>query len=95
MQPLKKIAILFVVALISLIGLWQLSKARSFQVFGDVVARVDTQAPMVALTFDDGPSKHFTYDVLEILADHKVRGTFYVTGHEAEKHFEQIKKFFN
>jgi peptidoglycan-N-acetylglucosamine deacetylase len=35
---------------------WQLSRATTFQVFGGIHARVDTSRPLVAITFDDGPS---------------------------------------
>lgn len=32
---------------------------------------------MVALTFDDGPDKKYTDKVLDILKEHKVKGTFF------------------
>jgi cellulose synthase/poly-beta-1,6-N-acetylglucosamine synthase-like glycosyltransferase/peptidoglycan/xylan/chitin deacetylase (PgdA/CDA1 family)/spore germination protein YaaH len=34
----------------------------------------------VALTFDDGPSKGYTAQLLEVLRDNKVKGTFFVVG---------------
>ena len=39
----------------------------------------DPDRPMVALTFDDGPTKHTTR-VLDLLAEHDARGTFFVIG---------------
>src|SRR5687767_114462 len=38
-----------------LYGTWQLSRARTFQLFGELVTHVETAEPAVALTFDDGP----------------------------------------
>ncbi|MEL6967130.1 MAG: polysaccharide deacetylase family protein [Pseudomonadota bacterium] len=74
-----------------LFAVWQLSKAPSFQLFGDVVARVTTDQPYVALTFDDGPSKRYTLEVLNTLKVHNVKATFYVTGREAEQNPTHMK----
>ena len=43
----------------------------------DPVAR---SAPVVYLTFDDGPHPVYTPQILEVLASHGVRGTFFVVG---------------
>lgn len=79
------------IALIAMIGLWQLSKARSFQLFGDIVAHVETHAPIVALTFDDGPTVDYTETVLALLAEYDVRATFFVTGREVEENPDQAR----
>src|SRR5271154_6295144 len=34
----------------------------------------------IALTFDDGPNDPYTFQLLEILAAHKVRATFFMIG---------------
>ena len=72
-------------------GAYLLSKARGFQLFGTVVARVDTDQPLVALTFDDGPMPGYTEQVLGILAGRGVRATFFVTGREAEEHADELR----
>ncbi|MCB1360117.1 MAG: polysaccharide deacetylase family protein [Rhodobacter sp.] len=72
--------ILFVVPL----GLWQMSRARDFQLFAPILARVDTRQPLVALTFDDGPTAGQTEAILDVLAERGVRATFFITGLEAE-----------
>ena len=64
---------------------WKLSKSRTFQCFGGIVPRVETSAPLVALTFDDGPSPQFTEEVLATLRQHDVRATFFVTGQALEE----------
>lgn len=40
----------------------------------------------VALTFDDGPHVHGTPAVLEVLARHGVRATFFLMGEQVEQH---------
>ncbi|MGQ9557400.1 MAG: polysaccharide deacetylase family protein [Desulfurispora sp.] len=50
-----------------------------------VVIRVDTAEPLLALTFDDGPSNTFTPQVLEILARYRARATFFVVGRQVER----------
>ncbi len=42
--------------------------------------RVETPMPRVALTFDDGPHPQHTPRLLDILAAHRARATFYVIG---------------
>lgn len=39
-----------------------------------------TTRPMVALTFDDGPSRENTPRILDVLAEYDVRATFFVLG---------------
>jgi peptidoglycan/xylan/chitin deacetylase (PgdA/CDA1 family) len=67
-------------------GLWQLSNARRFQLFGEIVARVATADPVVALTFDDGPTPRYTAEVLALLRAYDARATFFVTGREVAAH---------
>lgn len=73
-------------ALALLIGGWKLSKSRSFQFYGGLVTRIETRAPLVALTFDDGPTPAGTDAVLPLLDSLGVRATFFVTGREVEQH---------
>lgn len=60
-----------------LIGVHFFSKSRTTQLFGGIIARVETERPVVALTFDDGPSVRFTPDVLTILRERGVKATFF------------------
>ncbi|HZJ29229.1 MAG TPA: polysaccharide deacetylase family protein, partial [Solirubrobacterales bacterium] len=46
---------------------------------------------LVALTFDDGPST-YTNGFLDLLADHKVRATFYVLGENVSRYPEQARR---
>lgn len=86
----KKYLIAAVIAITVLsVGLWQISKMRDFQLFGNLVARVDCSDKVVALTFDDGPTPQYTDTVLEILGRHGVKATFFVTGGEVEKNLAE------
>ena len=46
--------------------------------YPDVVYYVPTEQPVVALTIDDGPDATVTADILDLLAAHGARATFFV-----------------
>ena len=73
-------------------ALWQISKSRTYQVFGEIVPRVETPQKVVALTFDDGPTPEQTREILKILAEENVKATFFLIGKDLEKHLEEGKK---
>jgi len=85
-------SILIVLAIcLLLIGIWKLSKSRTFQFFGDTVTRVDTDEPVIALTLDDGPTATHTPTVLQILREKGVKATFFVTGAETLRNLPYAK----
>lgn len=47
------------------------------------------------LTFDDGPSKIVTPQILDILKKYNIKATFFVLGSMAEKHPEILKRIHN
>jgi len=51
--------------------------------------RIDPSLPMVALTFDDGPSR-LTGQVLDILERYNAVATFYVIGRQVETHRDTV-----
>ena len=55
-----------------------------------VVTRVRTSDPVLALTFDDGPNPEATPYLLEILAAHGAKATFFMTGQNAAAHPELV-----
>ncbi|HEX5022364.1 MAG TPA: polysaccharide deacetylase family protein [Candidatus Binatia bacterium] len=65
-----------------LIGLRELARSPTVQVFGRLVARVDASERVIALTFDDGPAMEVLNEIIEVLAARRVRATFFVTGAE-------------
>ncbi|MFO1020271.1 MAG: polysaccharide deacetylase family protein [Planctomycetales bacterium] len=46
----------------------------------------------VALTFDDGPHPEYTPRLLDELAEHDIRATFFVVGNRAEQHPDLIRR---
>ncbi|MBR2009242.1 MAG: polysaccharide deacetylase family protein [Peptococcaceae bacterium] len=46
---------------------------------------IDPSKPMVALTFDDGPSK-YTWPIVSALAQHNARATFFMVGNRVATH---------
>lgn len=72
-----------------LAGVVNLQPLAAFDVLGwllpDIVWRVDTDARLVALSFDDGPAPDHTPEVLEILARHQAHATFFLIGERAQR----------
>jgi len=67
------------------------------QILADRAARIrslDPSRPMIALTFDDGPST-ITIEILDILEQHNVVATFYVLGSLVERHSDTVLRAFN
>jgi peptidoglycan-N-acetylglucosamine deacetylase len=54
------------------------------------VMRVNTDDPVVALTYDDGPEPAETTGLLDVLAERGVRATFFVLSDRAEAHPELV-----
>ncbi len=89
-----KVGLLTAVAvlLVSGFSLWKLSSSVQFQLFGTLVHHVDTEQKLVALTFDDGPTPHYTAEILQLLELYQVKATFFVTGAETQRYMTQAKQ---
>ena len=83
------LAILIGLALFSVLEPAALAKVLA-RTFPPILWRVDTRQPVVALTFDDGPDPVYTPQVLEILARHNARATFFLVGEHARRHPELV-----
>ncbi len=53
---------------------------------------IDTREPVFALTYDDGPDPYHTPRILEVLARHGARATFFVMSDRAIEHDGIVKK---
>lgn len=53
---------------------------------------IDPTKPMLALTYDDGPSAHATPRILATLEEYNSRATFFMVGKQAEKRMDVVKK---
>ena len=71
---------------------WRISNSRRFQLFGEMVPRVETSAPVVALTFDDGPAPGYAQGILDILRAEGVKATFFVTGAAVEQNMAEARQ---
>lgn len=60
--------------------------------FGKNIVRLNTDERIVALTFDDGPNPPYTDRLLEVLAKHNVKATFFMIGNRVEKHPEMVRR---
>jgi peptidoglycan-N-acetylglucosamine deacetylase len=56
-----------------------------------VISAVATDRPVLALTFDDGPHPDYTPALLDILARHGARATFFMVGELAVKHPDVVR----
>ena len=60
--------------------------------FGKNIVRLNTDQRVVALTFDDGPSPPYTDQLLNVLAKHDVKATFFMIGNRIERHPETVRR---
>lgn len=58
----------------------------------DILWRGDASRREIALTFDDGPHPRDTPEVLDVLAKHEVRATFFLIGKDVEKNQSLVKQ---
>jgi len=70
---------------------YKLMNARNYQLFGNITAHVETNDKVVALTFDDGPTKN-TDAILSLLDDYQVKATFFLIGKDIEEQPGEAKK---
>ncbi len=55
------------------------------------LSHVTTTQRMVALTFDDGPSSHYTPAILKLLSQYHATATFFVLGSQAKRYPNLVK----
>lgn len=73
----------------SLLG-YAISNPNS-QLLGPCISRIETEQPIVCLTFDDGPSP-WTLPVLDILEAHNIRATFFQCGVNVRRYPEIARR---
>jgi peptidoglycan/xylan/chitin deacetylase (PgdA/CDA1 family) len=73
-------------------GLWRLSNARCFALAAPLICRVETTQPLVALTFDDGPTALGVDRVLPVLDEHGARATFFLIGQSVREKPELARR---
>ncbi|MDX6377914.1 MAG: hypothetical protein QOE98_2217 [Gaiellaceae bacterium] len=66
--------------------------APNAPIFGRVVDGTGVHDPVVAITFDDGPSPDTTPRILDALRDADARATFFILGRHAEQHPKIVER---
>jgi len=86
-MPVRRILILLLItAFMSAFAIWRVSKARCFQLVGEVTCRVETGKKIVALSFDDGPMPRSVAELLPMLDRYDVKATFFLIGKQMKRH---------
>ncbi|GLC89145.1 polysaccharide deacetylase family protein [Lysinibacillus piscis] len=67
---------------------------KYYEEAGQIVWEIDTKEKMIALTFDDGPHRQYTADILNVLAKYQAKATFFIVGANAEKNPELILRMY-
>ena len=60
--------------------------------FGKNIVHLNTDKRIVALTYDDGPNPPYTDQLLDILAKHNAKATFFMIGNRIERHPETVNR---
>ncbi len=98
LQLMKKktiiISTILLVVFLLFFGTYKLMNSRTFQLYGGLTYKVETNQKVVALTFDDGPTENVD-DILTLLNNHEIKATFFLIGHEIEKNQEEAKAIVN
>lgn len=94
MKRLKGILIALIIFFIVGHFSFQIINSRTFQLFGNIYQKVETQEKVVALTFDDGPTE-LTEETLQKLSKLDVKATFFLRGSNMRQNPEYTKKIVN
>ncbi|MFJ7934567.1 polysaccharide deacetylase family protein [Sporosarcina sp. NPDC096371] len=61
---------------------------------GQILWEINTDEKIIALTFDDGPHRKYTTEILDLLAEYDARATFFIVGEYAEKNPNVVSRMF-
>jgi len=73
------------------VGIYKGATSRSYQLFGELIHEINIDQKVVALTFDDGPTKNVD-QLLPLLEKYDAKSTFFLIGQDIEKYPEEAKK---
>lgn len=71
---------------------FQISRARCFSLVGEAICRVETSEPLVALTFDDGPTPEGVALTTAALRETGAHATFFLIGGAIEGHEPLVRQ---
>ncbi|MGE7947067.1 polysaccharide deacetylase family protein [Lysinibacillus sp. NPDC093688] len=67
---------------------------KYYEEAGQIVWEINTDEKIIALTFDDGPHRKYTSQILDVLAKHDAKATFFIVGQNAEKNPEVVARMY-
>ncbi|MFL9842697.1 polysaccharide deacetylase family protein [Sphingomonas sp. ST-64] len=73
-------------------GLKAAMQARCWAFGAPVLCRIESDEKLVALSFDDGPTRAGLDAILPVLAKHGARATFFVIGAEVESYPDGVRR---
>jgi peptidoglycan/xylan/chitin deacetylase (PgdA/CDA1 family) len=92
----RKTALWSIAVLAGLLGaafaLFQVGKARCFSLTGEAICHVHTSEPVVALTFDDGPTAEGVQWATSMLRRSGAHATFFLIGAEIDRHEPLVRR---
>ncbi len=68
---------------------------KYYEEAGQILWEIKTEEKIIALTFDDGPHRTYTADVLDVLNKYQAKATFFIVGQNAEKNPELISRMYD
>jgi len=71
----------------------QTEDAKLYTTYPVDISKIDPEKPIVALSFDDGPSSN-TDTILETLAEYGAHATFFMVGENIDMYPERVKKVY-
>lgn len=74
------------------LAIFQVSRARCFALVGDAICRVETAEPLVALSFDDGPTPEGVALATAALREHGAHATFFLIGGSVEENMPLVRR---
>jgi peptidoglycan-N-acetylglucosamine deacetylase len=80
------------VIIITYFTLDKLAQTSKFQIFGQYFTKINTQEPIVALTYDDGPNPPYTDQLIDLFNEYGVKATFFTIGQNIKAHTQTIQK---
>lgn len=68
---------------------------RYYEEEGHILWEINIDEKIIALTFDDGPHRKYTSEILDILAKFNARATFFIVGENAEKNPNVVSRMYD
>ncbi|WP_363322193.1 polysaccharide deacetylase family protein [Sporosarcina highlanderae] len=87
--------LLFVALLFVLFESASANKGRKYyEQAGQILWDINTDEKVIALTFDDGPHRKYTPEILDLLNKYGAKGTFFILGANAERNPEIVLRMY-